>query len=123
MKGMQHSASLQFMKTSVAQVEGEKNTGLSGSHTRAEIILALHTIEQNHSFTSVNHVVEMLGKIFPDSSIPSKMNMKESKLSYVIVDGIFSFIQNLLKGDLADAPFSLEVDEVNKRGEYLGIIA
>jgi hypothetical protein len=103
-----------FKSSSNDQRAGGKEQSLNRKATAAEAIWSLHMVEQNYSFLSSNHVVEMFCKMFPDSTVPMSMALKESKLTYLITDGIYPHVVDILKDELLDNPFSLEVDEANK---------
>lgn len=90
---------------------------------KAEVIWCLHIVEQNYSFLSTNHAVDMFQAMFPDSTIPRSMKLKESKMSYLLTDGMHPHVMEILKEELSDNPFSLEVDEGNKGNHpYLAIV-
>jgi hypothetical protein len=51
---------------------------------KAELKWTLHSLEQNHSFLSNDHSVDVFTSMFPDSSIPERMNLKRSKMTYLV---------------------------------------
>lgn len=68
----------------------------------AEIRYALHIVEQNQSFLSAHHCVELFRTMFSDSQLPQLMSLKEGKLAYVITDGIYPYVNKLLSEELCN---------------------
>lgn len=90
---------------------------------KAEIIWALHTIENNFSFSASEHAVTMFAAMFPDSAIPSSMTAKRGKQAYTITDSIHPYIENVLRDELEGLPLSIAVDVATKNNtQFMGIM-
>lgn len=80
------------------------------SCTKAEVMWALHVVEQHSSFQSSEHLVELFKRMFPDSKLPSRMCLSPRKLSYILTDGIYVYIKEKIREALNGKKFSLGID-------------
>ena len=94
----------------------EPKVSLENQALKAEIKIALKAIEADWSYNSLDNVGEFLADIAPDSKILQKIQMKSSKLSYVISHGLGPFFHSALVKDLQMAPsFTLGLDSATTK--------
>ena len=80
--------------------------------TSAEIIDALHLVQYNQSFTSVNGNAERYVRMFgADNPIINGYRMGETKVAYMINHGIAFYLKKKLVEDVSDTPYSFLFDE------------
>lgn len=95
----------------------------SESHKTAEIRWILRTISSNWSFNSQENIVEDFHKMFPDSHVPTRMQLGPTKMGYIVNDGIFPHVQKSIAREVSDSDaYALHVDEANKKDGFLGIV-
>jgi hypothetical protein len=61
-------------------------------------------VEADWSYSSLDNISEFLVDIAPDSQILQKVQMKSSKLSYVVSHGLGPYFHEILVKDLEKAP-------------------
>lgn len=92
-------------------------------HKEAEIRWIIRLIISNWSFESQTGVVEDFLQMFPDSNVPSKMQLGPDKISYIINEAIAPHIkQHISKEISAVDAYSIHIDEVNKNYGYMGLV-
>jgi hypothetical protein len=89
----------------------------------AEVLWALHVVEQHQSFESVQHLVDLFKRMFPDSKVPLSMTLGPRKLSYLLTDGVLPYVKEQLQEFVQNKMYTLQFDETNKGKERLAIIA
>lgn len=77
----------------------------------AEIKLAGFVAEHNIAFNVMDHMVELLKSIFPDSKICNKINLKRTKVTNIIKHVIAPSSKNDLAIILKATKFSMMIDE------------
>ena len=89
---------------------------LDNKAVKAEIKIALKAVEADWSYSSLDNISEFLVEIAPDSQILRKVQMKSSKLSYVISHGLGPYFHEILVKDLEQAPsFTLGLDSATTK--------
>ena len=78
---------------------------------RAEILQALHVVDANQSFASVDGDSERFKRMFPDSKIAAEYAQHAEKLRYVIVYGLAPYVKELRSKDAKDTFFTYKFDE------------
>lgn len=79
--------------------------------TNAEIIQALHHVDNNHSFASASTDTERFQKMFPDSQIAKDYEQGKTKIKYNIQFGIAPFIKEQLMAKIKGIPYTFKFDE------------
>jgi hypothetical protein len=80
--------------------------------TKAEILWCLQTVVTHKSARMSEKDVALFAKLFPDSEIAKKMQLKRSKIGYSIVYGIAPFFKTQLNKDISQCKyFSVGFDE------------
>ena len=77
----------------------------------AEIRMAAFVTEHNLSFNIMDHLSELLPKVFPDSEIAQQFKSKCTKTSKVIKNACAPYFHELLQEKLKVSRFSLIIDE------------
>lgn len=77
----------------------------------AEIKLSAFMAEHKISHVVMDHLVDLLPKVFPDSKIASNINLKHTKLQAVINNVVGASERECLVEDLKREKFSVMVDE------------
>ena len=78
---------------------------------RARTLRALHCVQSNYSFTSVNNDNEKFKQMFSDSKIAQSYKQGETKIKYVIQFGIASFVKEQMIRDFRLQPSSFKFDK------------
>ena len=78
---------------------------------RTEILQALHVVDVNQSYASVDGNSERFKRMFPYSKIATKYAQHANKLRYVIVYGLASYVKELMLKDARDTFFTYKFDE------------
>ena len=78
---------------------------------KAEIIDALHLVEYNQSFSSVNGNASRYERMFENNPIVAGYSMGETKVAYIIKFGIADYLKKKLRLDVDNVPFSFLFDE------------
>lgn len=91
----------------------KEQQGVSDDERRkiAEIKLSAFMAEHKISHIVMDHLIDLLPKIFPDSNIASKINLKHTKLQAVINNVVGASERECLIEDLKREKFSVMVDE------------
>ena len=55
---------------------------------RSKLFVAGYFAEHRIPFAHADHLLTLCKRAFPDSSLPTKLSMKQTKISYVTHDGI-----------------------------------
>ncbi|KAJ8912338.1 hypothetical protein NQ315_014705 [Exocentrus adspersus] len=71
----------------------------------AEIIWALHNVENHQSLNSVNKTIPVLQKMFKDSVTAQRMKLSSKKLSYLITFGLAPYFEEELQDKLKNCDF------------------
>ena len=83
-----------------------------GGKINAEIRWALKHALSGYSDNSVIDTIDLFKVIFPDSKVPSFMELGKTKLMYVCNYGIASHFKNLLRDEISKSPwYSISFDE------------
>ena len=77
----------------------------------AEILQALHVVDANQSFASVDGDSQRFKHVFPDSKIAAKYSQHMDKLRYVIVYGLATYVKELMLKNAKDTFFTFRFDE------------
>ena len=87
---------------------------------KGEIILVLKGVESQYSYSSYGNLMECLRKIDPDSKVLQKMQLKESKTSYIVTHGLAPYFnKRLINSVKKSVGFTLGTDSATFK--HLGI--
>ena len=91
---------------------------------RAEIMWTTFICEKDLPPNLSDDASKLFSSMFPDSKIANKFNCARTKTSYMISDGIGPELHDRLVCVLQNQPFSLLIDESNKKQgkKYLNIL-
>ena len=78
---------------------------------KAELLLVAFMAEHNIPFSQADHLVEVMKKMFPDSNVAKYIQMKRTKSSYVMQDGIAREEKEDITKICQNNKFSLIIDE------------
>lgn len=91
--------------------QSHEDTLLNDNVKIAEIKLGGFFAEHNIAFNVMDHMVEILKSIFPDSKICNKINLKRTKVTNIIKHVIAPSSKNDLANILKATKFSMMIDE------------
>ena len=83
----------------------------TNSVKEAEIRLAAFLSEHNISFNVMDHLSDLLPKLFPDSNIANAIKCKRTKTKCIIRNALAPHFHQELVNKLCQKPFSLIIDE------------
>lgn len=89
----------------------KKTTTLNEKVAKAELLITGYFAEHHVPFTHINHLSEICKKAFPDSEIAKNLQLKKTKLTYIMQDGIAHYERNEISEILRKQKFSILIDE------------
>jgi len=91
--------------------QSNEDTLLNDKVKIAEIKLSRFFAEHNIAFNVMDHMVDLLKSIFPDSKICDKIKLKRTKVTNIIKNVIAPSSKNDLANILKNTKFSMMIDE------------
>ncbi|CAL1526054.1 unnamed protein product [Lymnaea stagnalis] len=92
-------------------IDPPKEPSLKEKVANAELLLTAFMSEYNIPFLQTDRLMDLFQKMFTDSAIAQSMNMKRTKASYLMQDGISREERNHIAEICRKTKFSLIIDE------------
>ena len=83
--------------------------------SKAETLQALNYVDNNYSFASAENDNNLLGDMFPDSSIAKSYKMPSTKLQYIIKFEISPYVKEKLIYDVKNTPYTFQFNKTTNR--------
>ena len=83
--------------------------------SKAETLQALNYVDNYYSFASAENDNNLLGDMFPDSSIAKSYKMPSTKLQYIIKFEISPYVKEKLIYDVKNTPYTFQFNKMTNR--------
>lgn len=113
-----------FVSSTVSKPEDHGSDDHNAAGPRvAEVRCVARIVLKGHSFESEEDLAEDLQAICSDSKIPARMQLRSTKISYLLTEALFPYLREVVLAEVRDAEwYALHLDETNKGAKYLGIV-